>query len=136
METKYAHHKDGISMTQDEVFTHTLLGTLPAEILAPSTTAIDKVSKAKIRFGVAELTAMNIDNVQRWLTQIGDGVVDPKDPQKYLVHPSPRSAIELFIELLQFSVPKMKAVAIDVRDGEGNLQKLTVSDLQSIVSTQ
>lgn len=123
-------------MTQDEVFTHTLLGTLPPEIPAPATTAIDRVSKAKIRFGVAELTAMNIDNVQRWLTQIGDGIVDPKDPQKYLVHPSPRSAIELFIELLQFSVPKMKAVAIDVRDGEGNLQKLSVSDLQSIVSTQ
>lgn len=136
MDTKYTHNDGVISMSQSEVIEHTLLGTLPDEVRAPSTQVIDKISKAKIRFGVSELVQLNVDNVQRWLQEIGDGIKDPRDPTKYICTPRPRDAIELFIELLQFSVPKMKAIAVSMDDGQGNLQKLSFSDLQSIVASQ
>lgn len=135
MDTRYSHNDGVISLSQEEVMQRALLGTLPANVPAPPTGAIDRVSRSKIRYGISELVALNIDNVNRWLHTIADGEQDPVTG-KWIVHPSPRGAIELFIELLQFSVPKMKAVQLDVKDKSGNMSRLSISDLQSIVADQ
>lgn len=113
-----------------------LMGNLPSVVKPMPTTAIDKVTRSRIRYGVSELVNGNIDNVQRWLQEIGDGIKDPNNPDKYVCAPRPRDAIELFIELLQFSVPKMKSISVDVKDKGGNMKSYSMSDLQSIVSDQ
>ncbi len=134
MDTRYSHNGNGITLSQEEVMSHALLGTLPNDVPAPPIGAIDRVSRSKIRYGVSELVALNIDNVNRWLQEIANGTKD--ESGKWVSHPAPRAAIELFIELLQFSVPKMKSVAVDVRDKSGSVARLSISDLRSIVDEQ
>lgn len=114
----------------------TLMGNLPAVVTPMPATIIDKVTRSRIRYGVSELVNGNIDNVQRWLNEIGDGIKDPRDPSKYMCMPRPRDAIELFIELLQFSVPKMKSISVDVKDKSGSVKNYAMSDLQTIVAEQ
>lgn len=123
-------------MSQEDVMLGTLMGNLPDVVKPMPVAAIDKVTRSRIRYGVSELVNGNIDNVQRWLNEIGDGIVDPRDPTKYLCIPRPRDAIELFIELLQFSVPKMKSISVDVKDKGGNMKSYSMTDLQTIVAEQ
>lgn len=114
----------------------TLMGNLPAPVAPMPVAAIDKVTRSRIRYGVSELVNGNIENVQRWLQEIGNGVVDPRDPTKWVCMPRPADAIELFIELLQFSVPKMKSISVDVKDKGGNMKSYSMTDLQTIVAEQ
>lgn len=114
----------------------TLMGNLPDVVKPMPVAAIDRVTRSRIRYGVSELVNGNIDNVQRWINQIGDGIVDPYDSSKYILPPRPRDAIELFIELLQFSVPKMKSISVDVKDKSGSVRNFSMSDLQTIVAEQ
>lgn len=123
-------------MSQEDVMLGSLMGDLPATVKPMPTGAIDKVTRSRIRYGVSELVNGNIDNVQRWLREIGDGITDPNDPRKYLLMPRPGEAITLFIELLQFSVPKMKSISVDVKDKSGNMKQYSMSDLQTIVAEQ
>ncbi len=134
MQTKYSHTDGVITMSQEDVMLNTLTGTLPAEVKPMPIGAIDKVTKARIRYGISELVNGNIDSVNKWLNTLADGEKDPATG-KFTVHPQPRAALEMFIELLQFSVPKMKAISVDVKSREG-VKKLSISDLQSIVSDQ
>lgn len=134
METKYAYCDGATTLSQEDVMIHTLTGTLPAEVKPMPVGAIDKVTKARIRYGISELVNGNIDNVNKWLNTLAEGEKDPITG-KFTVHPQPRAALEMFIELLQFSVPKMKAISVDVKNKDG-VSKLSISDLQSIVSDQ
>lgn len=83
---------------------------------------IGKVTVNRIRHAMAELAALNVDNVDRWLAQVAAE--------------SPKAAIELFIELAKFSAPQMKAVAVDVRSGDGSVKTLSTADLERVVSEQ
>jgi len=136
MDQKYAHTDGNITMSQEDVMLGSLMGNLPAPVKPMPTQAIDKVTRSRIRYGVSELVNGNIDNVQRWLQEIGNGIKDPYDDSKFIVAPRPRDAIELFIELLQFSVPKMKSISVDVKDKGGNMKQYSMSDLQTIVADQ
>lgn len=107
-----------------------LLGNLPAPVKPMPTQAIDKVTRSRIRYGVSELVNGNIDNVNKWLNLIAEGNVERTIPA------NPKAAIELFIELLQFSVPKMKSISVDVKDKSGDMKKYSMSDLQTIVAEQ
>lgn len=109
-------------MSTDERIRRSLLGDLPAEIPPIPIGAIDRVTRAQIRQSMADLAAGNIDNVQAWLSRVAET--------------QPARAIELFIELAQFSVPKVKAIAVDVRSKDGSVGRLSIAELQSIVSSQ
>ena len=80
------------------------------------------VTQNRIRSAMAELAHMNVDNVHQWLQQVAAQ--------------SPAKAIELFMELAQFSLPRLKAVAIDVRSSDGSVKTMSVADLEKIVSEQ
>lgn len=109
-------------MPSEERILRSLDGTLPADIPALPLSKIDNVTRSRIRHSMAELAAGNIDNVNRWLHKVAET--------------SPAKAIELYIELLQFSLPKVKAIAVDVRSKDGSLAKLSMAELSSIVSDQ
>lgn len=80
------------------------------------------VTANRIRYAMAELAAMNVENVHNWLQQLG------KD--------SPKAAIDAFIELAKFSAPQMKAIAVDVRSSDGSVKTLSTADLERVVSEQ
>lgn len=130
MQTKYAHTDGNVTLSQEDVMLGSLMGNLPAVVTPMPTGAIDKVTRSRIRYGVSELVNGNIDNVNRWLNLIAEGNAEQHLP------PNPRAAIELFIELLQFSVPKMKSISVDVKDKGGNMKSYTMTDLQTIVAEQ
>ncbi len=78
----------------------------------------------RIRAMVQELLAANVDNANYWLQQVAAG--------------NPKQALELYLELMQFSLPKLKAVAVQVDDNsQGNPRALTMAQLQAaLVSDQ
>jgi hypothetical protein len=113
---------NGYALPSEERMARSLDGTLPAHIPAMSVGKIDNVSRARIRRAFAELAQGNIENVERWLHEVAAT--------------SPKIAIELFMELAKFTIPQVKAIAIDVNDGKGGAKRLTMAELHSIVSEQ
>jgi hypothetical protein len=92
----------------------------PRAMALPS---VNKITTARIRQMVSQLSAEAYPEVLQWLRTVA--------------HDSPAKAIELYIELLQFSIPKVKAVAVAVNDtSAGAPHKLSLADLQAIVSEQ
>jgi len=80
------------------------------------------VTQNRIRSAMAELAHGNIENVHKWLGRVAEE--------------SPAKAVELFIELAQFNLPRLKAVAVDVRSTDGSVKTLSVNELEKIVSEQ
>jgi len=78
------------------------------------------ITQNRIRAAMSELSHQAIPKVQAWLDQVAEQ--------------SPAKAIELFLELAQFTTPKLKAVAVDVRSSDGSVKTLSVKDLESIVA--
>lgn len=132
----YAKHalitKDGDGLTTEERLDLALSD--PQHPAALSQGQARGVTQNRIRSAMAELAHGNIEKVDRWLTMLAEGSFDEKG--KCLTTPNPRAALECFMELAQFSLPKMKAVAIDVRSSDGSVKQLSVSDLEKIVSEQ
>lgn len=88
---------------------------------ALTTTKINKVTKARIQYALAELAHNNSANVQRWLEEVA--------------RDSPKAAIELYIELLQFTTPKIKAVAVDMRhSSDVSPKQMSLQELQDMIS--
>jgi hypothetical protein len=83
----------------------------------------EKASAPKIRNLIQELLAGNVDNAAFWLQQVGAA--------------NPKAGVELFIELAQFSLPKLKAVAVQVDDRSDNPRSMTTEQLlRTLVSEQ
>lgn len=77
----------------------------------------ERASAPKIRHMVNELLAGNIENADYALKQ--------------LFIANPKLGLELYIELAQFSLPKLKAVAVQVNDNTGDPRTLTFAQLQA-----
>lgn len=92
------------------------------------------VTQNRIRSAMSELAHRNIENVHAWLQQVANGT--PATETTPGTNPNPRAAVELFMALAEYSLPKLKAVAIDVRSSDGSVKQLSVSDLEKIVSEQ
>lgn len=122
MNTQHSYSDGVIHMSSEDRILGTLAGTLPAEVPALPLGSIDRTTRSRIRHSMAELAAANIDNVNAWLLKVAET--------------SPAKAVELFIELAQFSIPKVKAIAVDVRSKDGSLARLSMAELSSIVSDQ
>jgi hypothetical protein len=77
----------------------------------------------RIRSMVQELLALNVDNANYWLQQVAAA--------------NPKQGLELYIEMMQFSLPKLKAVAVQVDDKSDTPRALTMAQLQAaLVSDQ
>jgi hypothetical protein len=77
---------------------------------------------ADVRRLFAELTERNIDHVHAWLNEVAEQ--------------SPAKAIELFLQLLEFCIPKMKAMAIDVRSPDVDVRHLSYAELEARVAAE
>jgi hypothetical protein len=89
--------------------------------LALSQSQARGVTQNRIRAAMAELAAGNIENVHKWLGQVAEQ--------------SPAKAVELFLELAQFTLPKVKAVAVDVSqrsNGERSLLGMSLAELEAM----
>lgn len=80
----------------------------------------EKATAPKIRHLVNELLAMNVERADYALQQL------------FLMNP--KVALELYIELAQFSLPKLKAVAVQVDDKTENPRSLSMAQLQQVLS--
>lgn len=110
---------DEFQLTSEERLKHSL--DSPGARGALTTNQVNKVTKARIQYALAELAHNNTENVQKWLEEVA------KD--------SPKNAIELYLELLQFTTPKIKAVAVDMRHTtEVNPQGMSLQQLQDMIS--
>lgn len=110
-------------MTTEQRLYASLIGDLPqGDPRALTPMQAGKMTTARIRYAMAELVGLNVDNVHRWLAEVA------KD--------SPAKAIELMIELAQFSVPKLKAVSVDMTSSDGSVKTFSIAELEKIVSEQ
>lgn len=116
---RHARVEGALTLTTEELLYGTLTDNLPVGVKPLTTAMTGKITTARIRYAMSELAAMNIDNVQKWLEELGKQ--------------SPKAAIEAFIQLCEFSLPKLKAVAIDVRSGDGSVKTMSSADLERAV---
>lgn len=123
----------GYAISAEERAARSLDGTLPAHIPALTVGKINNVSKARIRRAFSELAQGNIENVEQWLHAVAAGIMGENG--QWIVKPDPRSAIELYMSLAEFTTPRVKAIALDITDGKGT-KRLTMAELNSIVSEQ
>lgn len=141
--------RNGVTIGQEERITRSLDGTLPEHIPEVPVGTINNISKARIRRALAELSAGNIDKVQGWLDEVAEGVpeeirvVEGADGQPITQRfkgrlGDPGQAISLMLQLLEYSIPKLKSVAVSVDDGSGaNLKRYTMAELAAkVVSEQ
>ena len=115
-----ADPKTGNYLTQAERMALALIGDTSPRALKLARAG--NLTKARIRYAFAELADMNVDNVHRWLSEVAAQ--------------SPAKAVELFMELAQFTIPKLKAMSIDVRSTDGSVKTLSYADLERVVSEQ
>jgi hypothetical protein len=94
----------------------------PTHDLAAPQGVVAKVTKNNIRRAMQDLAEMNIHKVDTWLNQVA--VEDPKE------------AVRLFLSLAEFTLPKLKAVAVAVQDNTGTNKQMSIADLQAIISEQ
>lgn len=83
------------------------------------------ITQARLQFALSSLAEMNVDRVHDWLGQVATQ--------------SPAEAIRLFLELLEFRMPRMKAAQVianlsPTADGKRELKDLSIEELQSIVA--
>jgi hypothetical protein len=109
---------DGSALTTEQRMALALI--TPDAPAALSQGVVRAVTQNRIRAAMAELSHGEIESVRTWLHDVA--------------RDNPAKAIELFIELAQFSLPKLKAVAVDVRSSDGSVKTMSVSELEKIVS--
>lgn len=118
MPKEFAHTAladDEFQMTAEERLQYSLAN--PEAPRAMSMRAANAVTKARINYALAELAQMNIPQVQEWLQRVGEV--------------NPRQAIELYIQLCEFTVPKLKAVEVTQNGSDTRpLAELSLSELQ------
>lgn len=92
---------------------------LPAGLTPRQANAI---TQARIQHSLSDLAERNVDNVDRWLQEVASK--------------SPSEAIRLFMELLEFRMPRMKAATVvaslsaDLKGDGRDLKTLTIEELQ------
>lgn len=87
-----------------------------------------QISKARLAFALAELAEGHVDHVSGWLRDVAEK--------------NPAEAIRLYMELMEFSTPRMKAAQVNVNadvpmtpNGQKRLQDMTLEEL-GVVATQ
>lgn len=83
------------------------------------------ITQARLQYSLSALAEGNVDNVNKWLAEVGAR--------------APAEAIRLFMELLEFRMPRMKAATVIATlsatgDGGKQMKDMTIEELESIVS--
>ena len=93
--------------------------TLPTSL---SEAALQRVSTGRVRFALSQLAQQNVTQVQGWLDAIA--LVD-----------GPKAALELYLKMIEYSVPKLSRTEVKVEDSEGNtaVASLTIEELQQMI---
>lgn len=112
--------KDGTNITADQRLTLATSEATAHHPLALSQHQAKKITQNRIRSAMAELAHGKIDKVNGWLDEVGD-----KDPAR---------AIELFMELASFSLPKLKSVEVSVTAPGQDVKNYTVAQLEQLLS--
>jgi hypothetical protein len=115
-----ADAENGIYLTQAERLALVLVGDTSNKAL--TLRRAGQLTKARMAASFVELTDNNLENIHKWLSEVAAQ--------------SPSKAIELWIELATFSLPKLKALAVDVRSTDGSVKTMSFSELERIVSEQ
>lgn len=105
-------------LTKDEV-AEARLNSVPTTL---SETALQRVSTGRVRFALSQLAQANVTRVQIWLDCIE--LVD-----------GPKVAMELYLKMIEYSVPKLSRTEIKVEDTEGNtaVASLSFEELQQMI---
>jgi hypothetical protein len=107
----------GLTMSPEQRLQHSL--AQPESPHALPTKKMDKITKARINYALAELAHGLVPKVQGWLDTVAED------------HPA--KAIELTIELMKFSTPQLKALAMEVSDTSGRpMASYTLAELEAL----
>jgi len=84
--------------------------------------ALQRVSTGRVRFALSQLAQNNVTRVQEWLDAIA--LVD-----------GPKAALELYLKMIEYSVPKLSRTEVKVEDSDGNtaVAQLTIEELQQMI---
>jgi hypothetical protein len=84
---------------------------------------LQRVSTGRVRYALSQLAQNNVVKVQEWLDNVA--LVD-----------GPAKALELYLKMLEYSVPKLTRTEVKIEDSAGNtaLAALSVEDLQEMVA--
>lgn len=90
-----------------------------------STVVANRITQARLQLALSELADMNVSNVNIWLSEVAKN------------HPA--EAIRLFLELLEFRMPRMKAAQIVANltptpDGQRKLEHMSIEELGRVVA--
>lgn len=84
------------------------------------------ITKARLTFALAELAENHVDEVSEWIRAVARN--------------NPAEAIRLYMELMEFSTPRMKAAQVnlnanaDVTANGKSMSAMTMDELNSIVA--
>ena len=113
---------DGTALSTRERIELGLDEATAASPLALSQTQIKKITQNQIRAAFSDLAHGNVTKVQAWLDRVAES--------------NPALAIQLYLQIAEFTLPKLKAVSVDVNQAPTDVRQLSIADLQSIVSDQ
>lgn len=88
----------------------------------PITPTARKASAAALRQLAADLVSGNREKMQHCIDEI--------------MKVSPKAAMDILLQLMEFSTPRLKAVAMQIEDttpGAGNMRKLSTAELERMV---
>lgn len=87
---------------------------LPPDPTKMQAARLKQYTQQKIREATQALAMNNLDEVQKWLHKVAED--------------SPARAVELFIELMKFSLPQLKETAVTVNNNQGRTVTFTSSN--------
>lgn len=115
-----ADDKAGVHIGTEQRLTLATSPATAAHPLALTQGQARKVTQNRMRQAMAELTNGKIDRINQWLEEVAS-----KDPAR---------AIELFMELASFSLPKLKSVEVSVAAPGQDVKQYTVAQLEALVA--
>lgn len=86
------------------------------------------ITQARLQFALSQLAEMNVETVHKWLNEVGEK--------------SPAEAVRLYLELLEFRMPRMKAATVIANLNPGDeiggkqMKDMSIAELQSLVAEQ
>ena len=78
-----------------------------------------KADQARVRKALLVLAKGNVGRVQAWLDAVAND--------------DPGRAIDLWLKMLKFTVPELRAVAVEITDDRGEPAKMSIQDLEAFL---
>lgn len=123
-------NEDGTGLTTEERLERALADPNAPGALKPQ--QVRAITQNRIRAAMAELAHGQLEKVAGWIQQTAEGIRDSEG--RYITRPDPAKAVELFLQSAEYSLPKLKAVQIDVRDGQGEVKTYSIKELEAMAA--